>query len=122
VLVLPHRNRQPVGLFNDAEQWVKSDGSASSPSVLHSSALSAALVSVAVQKETSEQWDSVQFTPQNMMSSGVGDVVLANCRARRPGSYAEGESPIVAEGVANVRGISISTYGVVSLINNREGF
>lgn len=121
VLVLPYRNRQPAGLFEAPEQWVKSNG-ASSPAVLHSSSLSAAPVSVAIQTESPERWDFVQFTPQNTMSSGVGDVVLAMCRARPPGSYAEGESPFVAEGPASARGVSISTYGVVTLINDRGGF
>lgn len=117
VLILPHSSHVPVGLFADRSAWTKTDGSGA----LLSSSLSQQ-ASAAVQSATVETWDLVQFTPNNTMSTGTGNLVLATSRIRPPGSYAAGESPVQAESPDRVRGIAISTYGVPALINGRSGF
>lgn len=118
VYVLPYRNRIPVGFYDNQSTWVKFNSS----TPLESSALSGAPVTVAIEGTLPGVWDLVQFTPAGTLSTGVGDLVVATGRVRPPGSYPTGESPVQASNRDNVRGLSISTYGVPAFINGRSSF
>ncbi|MCR6656704.1 MAG: prepilin-type N-terminal cleavage/methylation domain-containing protein [Opitutus sp.] len=118
IVVLPHSSRVPTGFYESSNGWRKSYGS----EVLSSSSLHQSAITAAVQSSSDETWDRIQFTPNDTMTFGSGDVVLARAVTRQPGSYAAGESPVRAESPDSVRGVSISTYGVAALINTRSGF
>ena len=118
VYVLPYRNRIPAGFHDNQSSWVKLNSS----NPLESSSLSGAPVTVAIESAAPAAWDLIQFTPEGTLSTGVGDLVVATGRVRPPGSYLAGESPVQASNRDNVRGLSISTYGVPALINGRSSF
>jgi prepilin-type N-terminal cleavage/methylation domain-containing protein len=122
IAVLPYKNNIPAGLYENPADWVKTSTTGSSGNELHSSALYATQVPVVIESATSENWDVIQFTPNDTMSTGVGDIVLATVRSRQPGSYSSGQSPVRADSPNSVRGVSLSTYGVPALINSRGGF
>ncbi|HVU25316.1 MAG TPA: prepilin-type N-terminal cleavage/methylation domain-containing protein [Opitutus sp.] len=121
IIVLPYKDRIPTGLYANSGDWTKT-AAGSGSSQLQSSSLWATPVTIAVQMTAAEDWDVIQFTPNNTMTYGTGDLVLATASVRPPGSYMPGESPARAESPDTVRGITISTYGVPSLINSRSGF
>ena len=52
----------------------------------------------------------------------IGDIILAAGHVRPPGSYLAGESPVELESPENVRGLTLSSYGVPVLINARASF
>ena len=118
VFVLPYRGRIPAGFYDSQSSWVKYN----STNPLESSSLSGSPVSVALEGNPANSWDLIQFTPAGTLSTGVGDVVLASGAQRPPGSYLAGESPVQVTNPENIRGISISTYGVPALINSRASF
>ena len=43
-------------------------------------------------------------------------------RFRPPGTYQPGESPVELDNPENVRGLTLSAYGVPALINTRASF
>lgn len=118
ICVLPRVTRVPSGLYSGNIVWTK----ASVAEPLHSSALDTVVVNEAVDRSEEEAWEVIQFTPFGTMSTHAGDVVLTTVTRRAPGSFAEGESPVRAEDVEQVRGIAISTYGVPMLLNGRSAF
>lgn len=117
VVVLPHASHVPVGLFADQAEWTKTDGSGA----LLSTSLGQQ-TTAAVQSAEAELWDVVQFTPANTMSTVNGNLILATCRTRPPGTFGPGESPVEAESPDRVRGIVVSRYGVLALVAGRDGF
>ena len=109
----------PAGLFSagTATPWTKSDGSA-----LRSTALRAnQVISAAINSLVAEQWVSVSFASAGTTAQS-GDLILATGHRRQPGSFAEGESPVELENPETVRGLTLSTYGLPALINDRVSF
>lgn len=109
----------PAGLFAPSANvpWTKVDNSA-----LRSTALRAnRITSEAIVGNVVEQWVNVTFSPTSNTSQS-GDIILINGRPRAPGSFAEGEAPIVLENPGNVCGLTLSVYGVPALINSRTSF
>jgi prepilin-type N-terminal cleavage/methylation domain-containing protein len=122
VIVLPYKLRIPSGLYAKPSAWTKTYA-ASGGNELHSSMLAENPLSVAVLSDSVESWDYIQFTPNDTLSSGHGgDIVLATVTKRPPSDYTAGQSPVRAESPDDVRGVSISTYGIVAFINSRSGF
>lgn len=109
----------PAGLFAPvtAIPWVKSDGSA-----LRSTALRAnQLITETIGSQVAEQWVSVTIAAIGTTAQS-GDIILAGGKVRAPGSYAVGESPVELTNPEDVRGLTLSSYGVSVLINSRASF
>jgi prepilin-type N-terminal cleavage/methylation domain-containing protein len=109
----------PVGLFaaNATVPWSKADGSDLRSTALRSNQIT----TEAINSATPGQWvgitlSSIAGTVQS------GDLILISGHRRAPGSFAEGEAPIELENPANVRGLTLSSYGVPALINSRTSF
>ncbi|HWL14694.1 MAG TPA: prepilin-type N-terminal cleavage/methylation domain-containing protein [Opitutus sp.] len=110
----------PAGMFDerDAAGWIKADGS----TPLRSTALRAgAVVTAVVGAGTDAQWATVSFAAAGTTAQ-AGDIVLAPGRRRPPGTVSAGASPIVLEQPERVRGLALSTYGLVTLIDERASF
>lgn len=109
----------PVGLFaaSTTVPWKKADNSD-----LRSTALrSAQTKSLTIEGTASEQWVSFDFSA-NGTTFQSGDIILVHGRPRAPGSYASGEAPVELDNPADVRGLTLSTYGVPALVNGRTSF
>lgn len=109
----------PTGLFADpaGSGWVKTDGSALRSTALRENQLGPEAINGA----EAEQWVSIILAP-NGSTIQSGDIVLAPGRRRAPASYQPGESPVELTHASMVRGLSLSSYGVPALINDRTGF
>lgn len=109
----------PAGLFpaNTSTPWTRSDGSALRSTVLRNGSITAEAISGNV----AEQWVSFSLSAAGTTTQ-AGDIIVAAGRRRAPGSYAVGESPVELENPEQVRGISLSQYGVPVLINSRASF
>lgn len=118
VYVVPGNFAFPAGLIaTTGVAWTKGDGSN-----LRSTALrNVNLISESVYGDAVEQWASIPFAAAGTTAAS-GDIVLAAGRTRPPGSYAEGESPIELQHPDQVRGLTLSSYGVATLINSRTSF
>lgn len=116
--VVPGNFAFPAGLLATTDvAWTKSDGSN-----LRSTALrNANLTSESIYGGTVEQWVSIPFAAAGTTGAS-GDIVIAAGRARPPGSYAGGESPVELQHPDQVRGLTLSSYGVATLINSRTSF
>jgi hypothetical protein len=109
----------PAGLFatGTAVPWTKSDNFP-----LRSTALRAnQVISLTLTSPVAEQWVSVSFASAGTTAQS-GDIVLAAGHRRAPGSYSPGESPVELENPETVRGLTLSTYGLPALINDRASF
>ena len=109
----------PAGLFaaNTSTPWAKADGSALRSTALRSNQI----ISETINSPATEQW--VSFTLSSSAGTAQsGDIVLAAGHVRPPGSYLAGESPVELESPENVRGLTLSSYGVPALINARASF
>jgi type II secretory pathway pseudopilin PulG len=109
----------PTGLFpaNTAIPWTKVDGSALRSTALRSNQVS----SESINSVTPELWVGITISTYAGTAQS-GDVVLASGRLLPPGSYLAGESPVQLDNPENVRGLTLSSYGVPALINARTGF
>jgi prepilin-type N-terminal cleavage/methylation domain-containing protein len=109
----------PAGLFAEPTEsgWTRSDGSALRSTALRENQL----LSEAIHAGVTERWVSIILAPNgNTIQSG--DIILANGQLRSPASYRFGESPVTLTQAAMVRGVSLSSYGVPALINDRSSF
>lgn len=109
----------PAGLFSTSvtTPWTKSDNSP-----LRSTALRAnQVLSLALNGSVVEQWVSVSFVSAGTTAQS-GDIILTTGHRRSPGSYSPGESPVELENPETVRGLTLSTYGLPALINDRMSF
>ena len=109
----------PAGLFSTstATPWTKTDNSP-----LRSTALRAnQVLSLTINSTVPEQWVSVNFASAGTTAQS-GDIILAAGHRRAPGSFAEGDSPVVLENPETVRGLTLSSYGLPALINDRASF
>ncbi len=108
----------PSGLFAAGPvPWTRNDGSALCSTALRSNQITTETINGTV----AEQWVGIVFSAQGgTMQSG--DIVLAPGKVRPPGSYSPGESPAELDQPENVRGLTLSSYGVPALVNGRRGF
>ncbi|MEO6002188.1 MAG: prepilin-type N-terminal cleavage/methylation domain-containing protein [Opitutus sp.] len=109
----------PAGLFAaGASAWVRSD--LTSP--LRSSALrTSQLTTEAVAGGLTQKWVSIVISAAGSTAQ-TGDVVVALGQRRPPNSYAAGESPIQLVDPERVCGVTLSSYGLAVLIDNRASF
>ena len=109
----------PAGLFAAGGNvpWTKVDNSALRSTALRSNRIA----SEAINGGAVEQWVNITFS-STANTTQSGDIILINGRPRAPGSFAEGESPVVLENPGNVCGLTLSVYGVPALINSRTSF
>ncbi|MDI1250771.1 MAG: hypothetical protein PSV13_18050 [Lacunisphaera sp.] len=112
-------NSIPAGLFppNTSTPWTRSDGSALRSTVLRSSSITTETIDNAA----AEQWVSFSLSAAGTTMQS-GDIILAAGRRRAPGSFAAGESPVELLNPEQVRGVSLSKYGVPVLVNSRASF
>jgi type II secretory pathway pseudopilin PulG len=109
----------PAGLFatGTSVPWTKSDGSALRSTALRTNQIT----SETINSTEAEQW--VSFTiSASAGTAQSGDIILAAGRRRPPGSYQTGESPVELVNPENVRGLTLSSYGVPAFINARNSF
>lgn len=110
----------PSGLFQEGDgpaAWLRTDGGPLRSTALRTSQITTATVG----GDVPESWAVIGFAPAGTTGQS-GDLVLAVGRPRAPGSFAPGESPIQLENPDSVRGLALSQYGVVSMIDDRAGF
>ena len=109
----------PSGLFaGGASAWVRSD----LISPLRSSALRTSQISTeAIAGALAEKWVSIGISAAGATAQ-TGDIVLAVGRRRAPDAYAVGESPVEVVEPERVRGVTLSSYGLAVLIDNRDSF
>lgn len=119
VFVLPGNSAViPAGLFPSASgPWTKPDGSNLRSTALRSNNI----ISEMINGVNVEQWASISLAAAGTTASS-GDLIVGSGRIRAPGSYGAGESPVELVHPDQVRGLTLSTYGVATLINNRESF
>lgn len=109
----------PTGLFADSPTvpWKKVDNTD-----LRSTALRFAQgTTLAIEGATAERWVALDFSA-NGTTFQSGDLIFVHGRPRAPGTRAAGEAPVVLENPADVRGLTLSTYGVPALVNGRTSF
>jgi hypothetical protein len=115
--LLPRDPRSPANLLASNRVWTRADGT-----TLRSTALQAANdLRLTVNSNIIESWASLSFTAAGTTFSN-GDLVLATLEPLPPGSYASGEPPFQFTNPENVRGLSLSRYGLASLVSGRMGF
>lgn len=109
-----------AGLFGNPAQWTTSR-----TTVLQSLALGAAAVTETVNSNDAEQWSVLGFSATGTPVFDAGlppteprSLVLTIGRGLPPGSA----TPFVFDNAENVRGLSLSNYGVPILVNDRSGF
>lgn len=118
VYVVPGNFAFPAGLLAASEvPWTKNDGASLRSTALRSVNISA----VSIDGGAVEQWVSIPFAAAGT-TNAPGDIVIAAGRTRAPGSYAAGEAPVALTHPEQARGLTLSTYGVATLINGRAGF
>jgi type II secretory pathway pseudopilin PulG len=116
--LMPGNFSLPAGLLAATDApWTRSDGSALRSTALRISNLS----EESIEGGVVEQWLSIPFAAAGTTSAS-GDLVIAAGRPRAPGSYAAGGSPIELTHPEQVRGLTLSAYGVATLINSRTSF
>ena len=118
VYVVPGNGAVPAGFFGAAETaWTKPDGS-----LLRSTALRESnWVNEAIDGARIERWLAFPLSAMGTTASS-GDLILAAGRPRSPADSAPGESPVELVDPEQVRGLTISQYGVATLIDRRAGF
>ena len=109
----------PANLFlEDSGAWVRVDGSTPMRStVLRSTQITTETINFG----SAEKW--VSFTIGAVGTTAQsGDLMLALGRERVPGSFTEGDSPVQLFNRENVRGVSLSSYGLTVSIDGRQSF
>jgi len=115
--LLPRDPRNPANLLAAGPAWTRADGTD-----LRSTALQVAGdLRSAINSSVIEGWASLSFTAAGTTFNN-GDLVLAALEPLPPGSFAAGESPFQFTNPENVRGLSLSRYGLASLVSGRMGF
>lgn len=116
--VVPGNVTIPAGLFATANStWTKPDGSDLRSTTLRSNNS----VTEAINGPTAELWLCLPLAATGTTTAS-GDLVIAAGRTRAPGTFAAGESPVELFNPEEVRGLTVSQYGVATLINSRTSF
>jgi len=109
----------PSGLFafTAAVPWTKVDGTDLRSTALRSNQIS----SETINGIDSEQWVSIVFSSFGTTLQS-GDIVMGLGHRRAPGTYGLDGAPIELDPPAAVRGLTLSAYGLPTLINSRTSF
>jgi prepilin-type N-terminal cleavage/methylation domain-containing protein len=109
----------PDGLFSaEGGPWLRVD----STTVLRSTVLrSSQIFSAAIDSSTVEKWVGFSLSAVGTTTQS-GDLILASGRARTPGTFSAGDSPVEMVNRDLVCGVSLSSYGLAVLINDRSSF
>ncbi|HWA27028.1 MAG TPA: prepilin-type N-terminal cleavage/methylation domain-containing protein [Lacunisphaera sp.] len=112
------------GLVADPAEWKRISNPAAD---LNSDLFQNQSLSCTIEGDTAAQeWTGVAFTPNGTLAAvgtGLppkGYLIVASGRARPPGSFAAGASPVELINPASVRGLVLSVYGVPALLNERS--
>lgn len=117
VAMLPRNPEAFTGLLAPGVAWTREDGAA-----LRSTAFRAgADVRAAVNSPGAADWAAVTFSSAGT-TMGSGDLVLGATVIRPPSDRGAGEAPVRFVHPDQVRGLSVSGYGLATLVNSREGF
>ncbi|MBX3735377.1 MAG: prepilin-type N-terminal cleavage/methylation domain-containing protein [Candidatus Didemnitutus sp.] len=118
--ILPGNYALPLGLLAATDTpWTRPSDNQD----MRSTALRSGNITVAaINGGTTEQWTGMVFSANGTTTNSNGALIVAAGRPRAPASYGSGESPVELLHPEQVRGLSISTYGVAALINSRAGF
>lgn len=118
VFVVPGNVTIPAGLFTVANTpWTKVDNSDLRSTALRSNNS----VTDTINGTTTELWLCLPISATGTTAAS-GDFILAAGRLRAPGTYTLGESPVELVNPEEVRGLTVSQYGVATLINSRTSF
>ena len=113
--VVPYQAHFSAAMIQEGDSWTTVGGAS-----LTSSALSN-VISCAVEGGNTEAWESYPIYAEGT-SNQQGIIVVATGRERSPADAAANGSPIVLVSPDQVRGVSVSFYGLARLINDRMGF
>lgn len=123
--VVPANLSNPEGLIPDRDAWRK----ISVPSDFLISDMLAHVNTLQLDIDDRAQlWAGFVFTANGTLapfvgsSSLKGNLAVTLGKARAPGSYEPGQSPIVLLDPEAVRGLALSTYGIPALLNERTAF
>lgn len=117
VAMLPRNPEAFGGLLALGTAWTRGDGAG-----LRSTAFRpGADVSAAVNSPDIEKWASITFSSAGT-TLGSGDVVLGSVIMRPPAERDAGEAPVRFIHPDQVRGLSVSGYGLATLVSSREEF
>jgi len=115
--MLPRNPEAFIGLLAPGVAWTRGDGAA-----LRSTAFgSGAEVQAAVNAPDTTLWSTLVFSAAGT-TLGSGDLVLGSVVVRSPSDIGSGEAPLRFMNPDQVRGLSLSVYGLATLVNSREGF
>ncbi len=118
IYVVPGLTPLPAGLLPANSGWTRpSDGQ-----VLRSSAIRTPLIETIGSSSGAESWLAWIVTANGQVNNSNGDIVLAVGITKAPGTFATGEPPIVFSSQEQVRGLTVSSYGVATLVSDRAGF
>lgn len=116
--VVPGKVTIPAGLFAAADSsWNKADGSDLRSTTLRNNNS----VTEAINGAATELWLCIPIAAMGTTTAS-GDLIVAAGRPRAPGTFAAGESPVELTNPEEVRGLTVSQYGVATLINSRTSF
>lgn len=109
----------PGGLFATTVTvpWRKADGTDLRSTALRSDQIFPDTINGIL----SEQWVGVVLS-SNAGTLQSGDIILATGRRKAPGSFPGSDAPVELENPADVRGLTLSSYGVPAFINTRTSF
>lgn len=118
IYVVPGLSPLPAGLLPATSGWTRpSDGQ-----VLRSSAMRTLLTETIDVSSGAESWLALNVTANGQVNNSNGDIVLAVGITKAPGTFSIGEPPIVFTSQEQVRGLTVSSYGVATLVSDRAGF
>lgn len=117
VAMLPRNPEAFAGLLAPGATWTRGDGAA-----LRSTAFRpAADVRAAVNSPEAADWAAITFSNAGT-TMGSGDLVLGAVVIRPTSDRGVGGVPLRFVHPDQVRGLSLSGYGLATLVNGREGF
>lgn len=117
VAMLPRNPEAFAGLLAPGVEWTRGDGA-----VLRSTAFRpGADARAAVNSPDPENWSAVTFSSAGT-TMGSGDLVLGSVVIRPLSDRGAGRAPLRFVHPDQVRGLSLSGYGLATLVNSREEF
>lgn len=117
VAMLPRNPEAFASLLAPNVAWTRGDGAA-----LRSTAFRPGTeVRATVNSPEAADWSAVTFSSAGT-TMGSGDLVLGAIVIRPPSDRDAGQAPLRFVHPDQVRGLSLSGYGLATLVNSREGF
>ncbi len=117
VHVLPRDPTTPSNLLLAGPSWTRADGASLRSTVFRA----AGDLTLTVNSPVGERWATIGFTAAGTTANS-GDLVLAMASAVPPEGGPAGLSPVQFANPEQVRGLSLSGYGLISLVDSRMGF